>query len=89
MGYFQRGKKKKDENTEEEINDFFIKETDNDEKEGEGKKEGLLDKLKNKIKEKVEDIAETASGANKTEAPAPKTSKGGGFLSLSKDVENG
>lgn len=88
MGYFQRGKKKKDEDADEEINDYFVKETDNEEKEGGGKKEGLLNKLKNKIKEHVEDIAENASGANKAGTPEPKASKKSGFLSLSKDVEN-
>ena len=85
LGYFQRGRKKKGENTDEEINDYFIKETDNDEKEKGGKKQNLFDKLKSKIKKKVEDIAEAASQTNKTDAPA---SKKDGFLSLSKDVED-
>ncbi len=56
LGYFKRGKKKDEEKeVDEEITDYFIRETND--KEGdpdkqEGQKEGFFDKLKNKVKEK-------------------------------------
>lgn len=79
LGYFQRGKKKKDdENLDEEISDFFIKEDgENDGKEGEKeKKDNLFKKLKNKIIEKFD---------SKEGGSAPKQ---GDFLSLSKDKDS-